>query len=497
MSGLMSEQRLDELLARLGEAEASGQTGDKGNGAELPPELGQSISGALGRRGRLRRKSMLRSLKSTLLIIFVGLLTVAGLTLWPRGNGWAVTDGWIVEYEIEVPAYYGFDFVASGVQGVESPQSQLEQLVRDWSAEHANAAPAEGVGLAELNVHQPMPQTNGKDPGLFNFFVHRAPVTLTFRSDDEELLDELLALLRSPGEGLPGLQGEVKKYSKTWYVREKYPQIYEERTLTVDGRELHFPRDFPGNIEDSMLAGMLPDPQATKDRSSMLYYNLLTDAERELTGAGLLTRLEVKDGQLSVTTIEEDTRYRELRLPADLRLGIQMGGGYNADGTPQPPDSNEFYLDALYQFLRERSANHQEDYETVQVWGLEYLLFPRERFEPGQPAQSYRVTEADRSHALALAARYSEAFSAAFPGYAELRLEDGNRAVSAGAGGQLESARLGMPITEQPHYSFTVILRGPEALEAEKIKAVLDQVDPGATSFSWRLRDDTMRRSGH
>lgn len=433
---------------------------------------------------------------TTMLLLFTGLLLIAGLTLWPRGKGWAITDGWVVEYEIEVPAYYGFDFFASGVQGVETPQSRLEKLVTQWSTDHADLAPLPGVELARLSIGQPMPEVSPSGQ-VDNFFVHRAQASLLFMSEDAELLNELLDLLRDPGAGLPPLNGEIRKYNKSWIVQAKNPKLYEPRTFTVDGREFHFPQDFPGDVADSQLAGQLPDPAEKHQRSSMLYYNLLTESERQLTGAGLLTRLDFRDGRLSVTTLHDDERFRQLALAPDLRLGLQMGGTYSADGTPKAPESEEFYLDALYQVLRERSSNHEEDYESLQVWGLEYLLFPQERFEPGQPAENYRVTDADRKHALAMAERYRAAFEAAFPGYADLRLEDGSRAVSVGGGGQLESARLGAPINEQPRYSLSLTLRGPKVEEAAKIKAVLDTVEPGATSFSWRLRDETMRKTGH
>ncbi len=419
------EQQIDLGLRGLSRSGAGhkgtgpAHAADDGHAASAAPDMHAAWAAAHTRAASLRRRNTMRN--TTLMLLLAGLLTVAGLTLWPRGNGWAVTDGWIVEYEIEVPAYYDFDYGVNGAKDPTAPQDRLEQLVADWNEAHKDKAQLPGQPLATLKV---MPAAKDSDEPL----LKRATAQLSFASDDQALLDELTELLRNPGEGLPQMIGVPLRYSRTWYANEKYPERYEPREIVIDGKPYSFPTDFESedeleNFRDTVLPhaqnfGGLGENKLDKEtRPAMLYYNLLSKRTIQKTGAGMVLLMSVdSQDRILLDTLVRDDPFAEFALRECQAQGL--------NAIPGKGMTLEECLGLMRHGLEVVRRQTTKSGRAIEVYQFTCLAYPTVSFELGQGAGKYTPSVSESLRAKQQSDRYLQAVNSWLAEHQELRIPD-------------------------------------------------------------------------
>ncbi|MCC7479512.1 hypothetical protein IT575_13790 [bacterium] len=480
------EQQIDlglRGLSRSGSGHgAAGAPLAADDGAPPAPDISAAWAAAHTRAAKLRRRNTMRN--TTMLLLLAGLLTVAGLTLWPRGNGWAVTDGWIVEYEIEVPAYYG---PGGSESPVDAPAELLSAAVSKWAAENR----IEGRPTAAIEV-APKPFLPG------NGFVRGATVKITLPSESDKLLAQLLEFVHAPGAGLPAATGEVRRYSKQWYFQEKYPQLFEQREIEINGKAYIFPRDFnrkPDIDALNMLCGFMPQPGKA---ARFYYYNLLAPETLAETGLGSIVRMDVAAEDMVVRL--KTVRQADPFAPGELAKGHVNGLGSTFG---QPGWTDEDFADALIQELRLTPLITPAMTERkLEVTQLKYLLFPLQRYQPGQPAATYQVSEEDKKQALAVWGRYNSALSAFLRSHPEFEPLIQSRLGQKAYGDQMAelsyeqlTAQVRGAAPPLPRSTFSVELyREASAEQVAALKEALDKVVPDAVSFQWTLAEPDWSR---
>jgi hypothetical protein len=129
------------------------------------------------------------------------------------------------------------------------------------------------------------------------------------------------------------------------------------------------------------------------------------------------------------------------------------------------------------------------------VYELKYLLFPQQRYQPGQPAEGYSVGDEDIKQAKEKWQAYAVALAQVLTSNPDIMAVISDYRGMLGDGDlmtrrsyeELRALASGGD-SDRPRSTFSVKLKDEATAEQRaRLKAALDVVDPEAVSFEWQL----------
>lgn len=407
--------------------------------------------------------------------VWLGLLGATPGRAEDAGAAAAAAQSFVVEYSFMQPRY----FCATNPQNdsAESPGQRYLALAEEWAARYQTEPCVLSKWPAVQLFVRPNIVVSLTAPSIEklrgNELLRPRAIRVELTSGSEAMLDELDALLASPGGGLAPLSPSPR-YNYDSYARLLNPEGYAPREVVVDGLRLRYPDETNDRLDQTVQRYFSQYGKKQQKQASLDLWGYQSGGEPRF---GPLVEISAApDGTLII---------RSIPIPWDL-IPAGIDPRFNTSFQYRPEETDEDIIRGLRSIIERRAAYHGAA-TALRRSGtvLVYPLLPAARWEAGHEEDWYALDPSVAAETQPLHDAYRAACNewlAANPGFSDADSAHDFARITEHDWGSTETKMVkGAPAYYYRHIGFLtfeveVFADDPAALDS--LRAKLDAV-PG------------------